>query len=109
MLAYTSVGTAAIEIKLPNDFIILALMNYKREEQIYKVSLMIRHSCVFTYDVMEDYTDLHISNSIHIKSKVTSVVRKLYTEGSLQKYFDRYDYMLKCFDAGDEVLSVQNY
>ena len=105
MLSYKSIGTAVIEINMPNDFVIMAIMDYKREEKLYKVSLMLRHSQVFNYDLMEDYIDMSIKNSIHIKSKVTAIINRLYNEGAFQRFFDRYDYMLKCFDTGDETLS----
>jgi O-glycosyl hydrolase len=100
----------AIEIDLHNDYTIVAVKKRnKNDRDIYYISLFIKENTVNTLNLIEDKTniEIHVEESF-INSKILKYVATLLSNGYFDKYINDYEYMLKCFDKGNDYFESES-
>lgn len=103
MFRYEFIGSNVISINLKNGHSVNAVTKWDREENTYRMTLYLKGD---TYDVL-DLIEEKENIVIHTDKKtlfydVTKIVTGYYLEGFFDNYIRRYDYMMKCFDKGNE-------
>lgn len=107
-LTYQKIANSVIEINLQNGYIIVAFINNGNEENQYKVTLYIRDDETTLLDLMGNFEHIEFnSNSKTIYATLLKQVATLLTDGCFDRYFDRYEYMLQCFDIGNDLFEKE--
>lgn len=110
MKKLTYVKTADIEltVDLQNGYTIVASGLFDYEKQEFHVTLYLKENSVSLFDLMEDFNDIVFeTNQYYVKSAILKHIATLLSEGQFDSYIDRYEYMLKCFDAGSELFEKE--
>ena len=92
-----------ISINLKNGYSIIAITKFDRNENTYRLTLYLKGD---TYDVWEliekkENAKIHVNKST-LFSDVVKIITGYYVDGVFDYYIERYDYMMKCFDKGNE-------
>lgn len=106
MLRYKVIGNNVISVDLQNDYEIIAIAKWDKTSHSYTVNFMIKQKTVDIWDAINnDKTE-----NIEFKSDVKTVNRDmaeyitaLSKTDLFDYYINRYDYMMKCFDRGNEL------
>ena len=103
MLRYEFIGSNVISINLKNGYSVIAVTKWDRNESTYRMSLYLKDD---TYDIL-DLIEEKENNKINTDKKtlfsdVSKIVTGYYLEGFFDNYIKRYEYMMKCFDKGNE-------
>ena len=102
-LTYQKIVNSVIEIDLQNGYTIRAIIVPNKEENNYKASLELKDNETSLYDLMGDFEHLIIKATDRtIYSTVLKEVASLMENNKFDRYFERYEYMLNCFDKGNE-------
>lgn len=107
MLSYKVLSRDVIEIDLKNGYKVVAMSNWNNEKKKYYTTLLLHEKTVDKWDLLEDFTNVDInmnSNVKTIRKDMAIYITTLFGDGRLKKYIDRYEYELKCFDIGNEVM-----
>ena len=101
-LTYKKITDSIIEIDLQNGYTVIAVIIQNKEENIYKASLYLRDNETSLYDLMGDFEHLKFDTTYRtIHSVILKEIASLLEAGKFNRYFDRYEYMLQCFDRGN--------
>lgn len=93
-----------IMIDLHNNYTIVALKNYNREKHNYTVELRIKQNSIEKWDLIEDAENLEFNVDYrYINAAILKQVSKFLKEGFFDKYIDRFEFELRCFDMGIEI------
>lgn len=103
MLRYDNEGNSVIGINLHNGYRLKVIATWDRETQKYKVDTYMKHDEVDMLDLIDDGIVFE-SDAKSIKTDIAKYVTARNESGAYQYNIDRYDYMLKCFDAGNLLL-----
>ena len=96
-----------ITIDLHNDYTVIAIIG-KDENGNYDVQLMLKENSVSKWDVIEKAEHIIIhSDEKRICSAILKIVGTYLQEGFFDYYINRYEYELKCFDLGNDVLKKE--
>lgn len=93
-----------ITIDLHNGYTILSLIG-KDEAGNYDVELRIKENTVEKWDLIEKAE--HITFDAATKNIYSAILKTIGTylhEGFFDYYIDRYEYDLKCFNIGNEII-----
>ena len=96
-----------ITIDLNNNYTTIAIIG-KDETGTYDVQLMLKENTVDKWDLIEKAE--HIMFTIDEKRLNAAILKKIATllnEGFFDYYISRYEYELKCFDLGNDVLEKE--
>ena len=96
-----------ITIDLHNGYTVVAIIG-KDENEDYDVQLMLKENTVDKCDLIEKAE--HIMFAIDEKRLNAAILKKIATllnEGFFDYYISRYEYELKCFDLGNDVLEKE--
>lgn len=97
-----------ITIDLHNNYTIIAIIG-KDENDAYDVQLMLKERTVDKWDLIEKTEHIIIhSDEKHIYSAILKTVGTYLREGFFDYYINRYEYELKCFDIGNEIMEKSN-
>lgn len=107
MLRYDNEGNVVIGINLHNGYRLKVIATWDRETQKYKVDTYIKHDEVDMLDLIEEGI-LFDSDAKVIKTDIAKYVTARNDNGVYQYNIDRYDYILKCFDAGSSLFEKNN-
>ena len=108
-LTYKKITESLIEIDLQNGYTIRAIIVPNKEENNYEVSLELKDNETSLFDLMGDFEHLTFNATNRtIYSAVLKEVATLMENNMLDKYFDRYEYMLDCFDRGNELFEQES-
>ena len=81
------------------------MANWNNEKMKYYITLLIHENTVSKWDMLDDAIDIEMEADMKsIKRDMAQYVTDLLIDGFFKKYIDRYEYELKCFDRGFEVL-----
>lgn len=104
-MRYNNVANLVINVELPNEYIITAMADYQKEDNTYITTFYVNHKTVTMLDLVEDFEKIgFISDIKTIKMDITRFIDQKYKAGAFDKYIERYDRMLQCFDLGNEML-----
>ena len=97
-----------ITIDLHNGYTTIALIG-KDENNAYDVQLMLKENTVDNWTLIEkaEHITIH-SDETRIYSAILKTVSTYLQEGFFDYYIDRYEYELKCFDIGNDIMEKSN-
>lgn len=107
-LSYQKLGNDTISIDLHNGFSIIAIELFNHDTKKYDVSLYMKNNAVNLLDLMERYEKLEFEADYKtIKSAILKTVSSLLLENEFHDYIERYEYMMKCFNRGNEIFEEE--
>ena len=97
-----------ITIDLHNHYTVIAIKSWNSDEHKYTVQLMLKDNTVDKWDLIEksDEIEFHVGYKI-INKAILKHVATLLSDGFFDYYIDRYEYELKCFDIGNEIIEKE--
>lgn len=105
MLRYETEANVSVSIDLQNGYSVIAMAKWDNEKKKYYTTLLLHENTVSKWDLIETAENVEIESDMKtIKRDMAQYVTDLLTDGFFKKYIDRYEYELKCFDKGFEVL-----
>jgi hypothetical protein len=105
MLRYETDANVSVSIDLQNGYSVIAMAKWDNEKKKYYTTLLLHENTVSKWDLIETAANIEIESDMKaIKRDMAQYVTDLLTNGFFKKYIDRYEYELKCFDKGFEVL-----
>lgn len=97
-----------LTIDLHNDYTVIAIKTFNVDKNSYTVNLMIKENTISKWDVIEKTQDIEFdATSKSINSAILKQVATFLEDGFFDYYIQRYEYELKCFDIGCEVLEKE--
>lgn len=98
-----------ISVDLGNGYSVFAMAAWDKEDREYKVTLYIQHNRVELLKPLQDAIGVPIKakkNTLY--SEVVKYIETLVEEHFFRKHIQTYDFELKCFDKGIELLVDKN-
>jgi hypothetical protein len=107
---YSKLCESAIEIAINDGYVIIACKKPDRhKEDLYHVSLFIKEETVDTLNLIQEQSSIKFeTEETWINVKILKYVSDLYTNGYFDKYINGYEYMLACFDKGNQLFEEEN-
>ena len=107
-LKYIKVADSVISIDLGNHYTVIVLKTWNIEKQNYTIQLMLKENSVDKWDLIEEAETIEINtNHKFINSAILKQIDLYLSEGFFDKYIDRYEYELKCFDRGNSIIEKE--
>lgn len=91
-----------ITIDLHNNYTVVAIIG-RDENNNYDVELRLKENTVDKWDLMEEAEHLIFNEDNKIYSAILKTVSDYLHGGFFDYYISRYEYYLKCFDAGNDI------
>ena len=108
-LKYIKVADSVISIDLGNHYTVIVLKTWNIEKQNYTIQLMLKENSVDKWDLIEEAETIEINtNHKFINSAILKQIDLYLSEGFFDKYIDRYEYELKCFDRGNDLFESES-
>lgn len=108
MLRYETEANVIVSIDLQNGYSVIAVARWDNEKKKYYTTLRLRENTVEKWDLIEEAANVEVGSDIKtIKRDMAQYVTNLLTDGFFKKYIDRYEYELKCFDRGFEIIEKE--
>lgn len=105
MLRYETEANVSVSIDLQNGYSVIAMAKWDNEQKKYYTTLLLHENTVSKWDLIDTAENVEIESDMKtIKRDMAQYVTDLLTDGFFKKYIDRYEYELKCFDKGFDVL-----
>lgn len=103
MFRYDFCGNNVISIDLKNGYSIIAITKWDREIETYRITLYLKGDTYDVLDLIEEKENIKIhTDKKALFSNVTKIITGYYLDGFFEHYIKRYEYMMKCFDKGNE-------
>jgi hypothetical protein len=94
----------SVIIDLHNGYSIIAFKKYISEDNQYEVALYLKDNVVDDLYCIEDKDNIRFNATQKtINSAILKTVATLLFDGFFKKYIDRINYMMECFNKGDEI------
>ena len=106
MLRYKVIGNNVISVNLQNDHEIIGIAKWNKETSNYSVNFMIKGIDIDVWDSINSDKTENISMESDIKSinrDMAKYITALFEDEFFKYYINRYDYMMNCFDRGNEL------
>lgn len=102
-LKYEKLGESTISINLHNGYTVIAIASYNHENSLYTTSLYLKENSVDFLDLI-DYLEPFTFTATYktVSSALLKYIDSLLSNNLFDKAIARYEYMLKCFDIGNE-------
>ena len=97
-----------VTIDLHNSYTVIAIIG-KDETGAYDVQLMLKENTIDTWTLIEQAE--HLTFNVTDKTIYSAILKTVSTylqEGFFDYYIDRYEYELKCFDIGNDIMEKSN-
>ena len=108
MLRYETEANVTVSIDLQNGYSVIAMARWDNEKKKYYTTLRLHENSVEKWDLIEEAANVEVESDMKaIKRDMAQYVTDLLTDGFFKKYIDRYEYELKCFDRGFEILEKE--
>lgn len=102
-LMYEKFSNDAISIKLHNGFTIIAMKTYDKESSLYNVTFYIKADTVDLLYLIHSQENVEFEDDYKsINISILKYVSSLQSCGFFDRAIERYEYMLKCFDKGND-------
>ena len=92
-----------IAIDLHNDYTIIAIKSWNSEN--FSVEFHLKEKTTDMWQLIQDATTVFHADNRTINSTILKHVSTLFADGFYDYFIERYEYDLKCFDIGNNVLS----
>lgn len=108
MLRYETEANVIVSIDLQNGYTVIATGRWDNEKKKYYTTLRLRENTVEKWDLIEEAANTEMESDMKtIKRDLAQYVTNLLTDGFFKKYVERYEYELKCFDRGFEIMEKE--
>ena len=91
-----------LAIDLHNNYSIIAIKLWNSETHNYIVELRLQQNTVDKWDLIDETFYFDVDYKI-INKAILKQVSTLLSTGFFEKYINRYEYELGCFDLGNEI------
>lgn len=93
-----------ITIDLHNGYTVIAVTGFDIENRVYITTLFLKENTIDTWKLIENAENLvfHAYDNT-INSAILKQVSTFLQEGFFDYYIQRYEYEMKCFDAGNDL------
>lgn len=93
-----------LTINLHNGYTVIAIKSWTKEYNNYYVELRLKRHDVERWDLIEEPESLVFNNDYKtINVAILKHVSSLLADGFFDKYINRYEYELKCFEIGNDI------
>ena len=96
-----------ITIDLHNDYTVIAIKSWNPDEHKYTVEFHLKENSVNMWELMENATEIFDVDYKIINKAILKHTSTLLNDGFFDYYIDRYEYELKCFDIGNEIVEKE--
>lgn len=97
-----------LTIDLHNDYTVIAIKTWDAERKSYMVEFRLKENSVEKWDLIEKAESIIFEEDYKtINKAILKYVATLLSGGFFDYYIDRYEYDLKCYDLGDEILEKE--
>ena len=102
-MKYKNVATKTIAIDITDEYSIIAMISWNRDTSDCNIRFYINKNNIELLDFIFSKDNMFQGSDIKaIKHDVVRYVETNFKKGTFHKYIDRYEYMLKCFDVGND-------
>lgn len=110
MLRYKNFCNAAISVDITKDFQIIAIGNWDNDKNCYLVTLYIKENTIDLLELVEECENIMFADSDakSIRTDMAKYITNLYNDKKFMYYIERFEYEMKCFDKGNELLENNN-
>lgn len=103
-MRYENISTNTISVKINKEYEIIAMIMWHKDTADYDVSYYLTKPEIKMLDFMYAENNVFPTSDVRtIKHDVVKYIECLYKKGDFQRYINRYEYMLKCFDVGNTI------
>lgn len=103
MLRYELMGNSIISVNLKNGYSVNVISKWNKDENAYRMSWYLKGDTYDTWDLIEEKDNILIrSDKKTLFADVTKIITGYLIDGFFEHYIKRYEYMMKCFDKGNE-------
>ena len=96
-----------IAIDLHNDYTVIAIKSYNPDDHAYIVEFHLKEKTTDMWQLIQDATTTFNTDHKSINGAILKHVATLFADGFYDYFIERYEYELKCFDVGNDVLSKE--
>ena len=97
-----------LTIDLHNGYTVIAIKSWNPDEHKYYVQLMFKENTVNKWDLIEKAESIEFNVDYKIINKaILKNVATLLSDGFFDYCIQRYEYELKCFDIGNEIVEKE--
>lgn len=105
MFRYENMATEVIKVDLHNDFQVVAMARWNKENSSYSVDLYMQRNDLDTLRLIEtSNTIVLIADRKTIKLEMLKEIEKLYNEKFFEVYQEKIDFEDRCFNIGLDTL-----
>lgn len=98
-----------ITIDLHNGYTVIAVTGFDIENKVYTITLFLKDNTVDTWKLIEKAENLVFhANQNTINSAILKQVSAFLQEGFFDYYIQRYEYEMKCFDKGNDLVEREH-
>ena len=94
-----------ITIDLHNDYTVIAIKSWSKENNNYTVEFHLKEKHTDMWELIHDATTVFDVDHKTINSAILKHVATLLSDGFYDHFIKRYEYQLRCFDVGNNVIS----
>lgn len=108
MFRYEVIGSGVISVDLKNGYTVIVLTKWDKENNVYNATLYLKGCTYDTLDLIEEKENIIIdADRKTLFVTLLKMISELSHNGFLEKYIHRYEYMMKCFDKGNEFFELE--
>lgn len=107
MLRYNVEASITISVELNKEYKVWLMANWNKDDQKYNVTMYLQRNDIDLLDKMDELTCKIESDRQSIKSDLCKMVSYLAEKNNFDQYITRYEYQMKCFDKGNELLESE--
>ena len=97
-----------ITIDLHNDYTVIAIKSWNPDEHKYNVEFRLKENTVEKWDLIEKAETIEFNVDYRVINKaILKHIATLLSDGFFDYYINRYEYELKCFDIGNELIGKE--
>ena len=97
-----------LTIDLHNKYTVIAIKSWNQDERKYNVEFRITENSIDKWDLIQEMESVEFNVNYRIINKaILKHVATLLSGGFFDYYIQRYEYELKCFDIGNEIIEKE--
>ena len=102
-MRYENVATNTISIQINDNYSVIAMVTWNGKRKNYNINFYLKRTDIDLLDYIYAEKDVFENSDItSIKRDIVRYIETEYKKKTFKKYIIRYEYMLKCFDKGND-------
>ena len=110
-LRYEKIAESVISVDLHCGYTIVALRQWVKNKKCYIVTLYLKDNTVDFLDLMEELENVKVfvdsKDERTVNREIAQKITELYDSGQCAKYIERYEYTMRSFNIGNEILAAK--